>query len=250
MTRLLYLTPIVLIAVLASAGPAIAQAGIFEGRGFILVNGGYQMTGNNFEDNLPLRANAEDGTFTTDYDVKGGPAFDVAGGIAVTRRFALGVGLTRFSYSTSSALSGSVPHPFFFNRPRTVTGDVVGLNRDELAVHVQAQLIAPVGPRLQVMAFGGPSFFRVEQELVTNFTWVDSYPFDDASFGAATTIGAKGSSVGFNTGVDVAFFFTPQVGVGGTFQFSRATVEISGATASQDVKAGGTTGGGGLRFRF
>jgi hypothetical protein len=247
MTRLLRITPIVFVAVLASAPPVIAQPATFQGRGFILVNGGYQITGNDFEKVSSLRANVEDGSFTTDYDVKGGPAFDVGGGVALSRRFAVGVGLTRFSRSTSSALSGSVPHPFFFNRPRTVTGDVVGLNRDELAVHVQAQAIVPVGSRLQLVAFGGPSFFRVDQELVTNFTWVDSYPFDDATFGAATTISANGSSVGFNAGVDVAYFFTQRVGIGGMLQFSRATVELDD---SQQVKAGGTKAGGGLRLRF
>ena len=232
---------------LASATPVIAQPATFQGRGFILVNGGYQLTGNDFEKVSSLRANAEDGSFTTDYEVKGGPVFDVGGGVVLSRRFAVGVGLTRFSRSSSSALSGSVPHPFFFNRPRAVTGDVVGLERDQLAVHVQAQVLAPIGPRLQVVAFGGPSFFQIDQELVSNFTWVDSYTFDDASFGTATTASANGSSVGFNAGVDVAYFFTQRVGVGGMLQFSRATVELDDG---QDVKAGGTKASGGLRLRF
>jgi hypothetical protein len=117
-------------------------------------------------------------------------------------------------------------------------------------VHVQAQVLAPVGRNLMVMVFGGPSFFQVEQDLVTAFTWVDSYPFDDASLGAATTTSAQGSSVGFNAGVDVAYFFTERVGVGGVLQFSRATVGIDGTGISEDVKAGGTRAGGGLRLRF
>jgi len=250
MTRLLNLTPIVLIAMLASASPAVAQTGTVLGRGFIVVNGGYQVTGNDFEKTSTLRANAEDGSFTSEYEVKGGPTFDVGGGVTLSRRFAIGAGLTRFSRSTPSSLNGSVPHPFYFNHPRTVTGDVIGLSRAELAVHVQAQVIAPVGPRLQFTVFGGPSFFKVDQELVTDFTWVDSYPFDEASFGTASTLSADGSSIGFNAGVDVAYFFTQRVGIGGLFQFSRASVEIEGAAVSQDVKAGGTRAGGGLRLRF
>ena len=186
MTRLLNMTPIVLIAMLASASPAVAQTGTVLGRGFIVVNGGYQVTGNDFEKTSTLRANAEDGSFTSEYEVKGGPTFDVGGGVTLSRRFAIGAGLTRFSRSTTSSLNGSVPHPFYFNHPRTVTGDVIGLSRAELAVYVQAQVIAPVGPRLQFTVFGGPSFFKVDQELVTDFTWVDSYPFDEASFGTAS----------------------------------------------------------------
>src|SRR5262245_45016493 len=152
------------------------------GRGFIIVNGGYQVTGNDFEKTSPLRANAEDGSFTSEYEVKGGPTFDVGGGVTLSRRFAVGVGLTRFSRSTTSSLNGSVPHPFFFSRPRTVTGDVRGLTRDALAGLGPRPVTQSVAPRLQLTVFGGPSFFKDDQELVTDFTWVDSYPFDEASF--------------------------------------------------------------------
>ncbi len=250
MTRLLHTPPIVLITVLASAPLAFAQQRPSVGRGFIAVNGVYQMTSHTFEKASILRANAEEGRFTTDYEVQGGPAFDVAGGATLWRRLAVGVGVTRFSRSTPSTLSGSVPHPFFFNRPRSVTGDVGGVRREELAVHVQARAIVPVGRRLEVMAFGGPSFFQVKQGMVTSFTWADSYPFDDARFSTAATSRAKGSKVGFNAGADVAYFFSPRIGLGGAIQFSGATVEIDGAAGVQDVKAGGAKAGGGLRLRF
>lgn len=250
MNARLAILPILLIAVLASAPPAFAQRRTFEGRGFIVVNGGYQMSRNDFEKASTFRANAEDGSFTTDYEVRGGPTFDVAGGARLWRRLAVGVGVTRFSRSTRSTLNGSVPHPFSFNRLRPVTGDVAGLKREELIVDVQARAIAPIGSRLQVVAFGGPSFVQVKQGVVTAFTWADSYPFDEASFGSATIVRAKGSKLGFNAGVDVAYFITRQLGVGGTIQFSGTTVDIKTADGSQEVKAGGARAGGGLRLRF
>ena len=55
--------------------------------------------------------------------------------------------------------------------------------------------------------------------------------FDETSFGTASTLSANGSSIGFNAGVDVAHFFTQRVGIGGMLQFSRASVEIEGASA-------------------
>lgn len=250
MTRLLHTTPIFLIAALASALPAFAQQKPFESRGFIVVNGGYQITSNDFENASTFSTNVEDGTFTTDYQVKGGPSFDVAGGARVWRRLAVGVGVTRFSRSTPSTLNGSVPHPFSFNRLRPITGDVPGLEREELSVHVQARAIVPIGSRMQVMAFGGPSFFQVKQGIVSSFSWAESYPFDEASFGSATSINAKGSKLGFHAGMDVAFFFSRQVGVGGTIQFSGTTVDIESSGGSQEVKAGGARAGGGLRIRF
>lgn len=250
MTRLLHAILFVLLAGLLTAPSAFAQRPPFQNRAFVIVNGSYQMGGNDFERVATLRANAEDGSFTTDYDVKGGPAFDVTGSVRLRRRIGVGVGVTRFSRSTPSALNGSVPHPFFFNRPRTVLSDVAGLDREELAVHAQVQAIAPIGRRLQIMAFGGPSFFHVKQGMVSTFTWTDAYPFDSAAFGTATTVKATGSKVGFNAGADLAYFFSRQIGVGGTIQFSRATVGVDVAGATQDVKAGGARAGGGLRLRF
>ena len=250
MTRLLQTTLIVLVATLGAAPVAFAQVGTLGGRGFILVNGGYQMATHDVEQASTLRANVEDGSFTTDYEVKSGPSFDVAGGANIWRRLGASVGVTRFSRSTPSTLTGSVPHPFFFNRPRSVSGDIAGLKREELAIHVEAIATAPIGRRLQVMAFGGPSFFRVKQDMVTTFTWAETYPFDDASFGSATTVDADGSKLGFNVGADVGYFFTRQVGVGGTIRFARATVEMDVAGGTQKAKAGGLQAGGGLRLRF
>jgi opacity protein-like surface antigen len=250
MTRLLQTTLIALIATFASASAVFAQAGTLGGRSFILVNGGYQVGSHDFERVSTLRANVEDGSFTTDYEVKGGPSFDVTGGAMVWRRLAVGVGVTRFSRSTPSTLTGSVPHPFVFNRPRSVTGDVGGLKREELVVHVQAIATAPLGQRLQLMAFGGPSFFRVEQGMVTAFAWSESYPYDEASFSSATTVDADGSNIGFNVGGDVAFFFSRQVGVGGSIRYSAATVEIDTPGGTHEVKSGGVQAGGGLRLRF
>jgi hypothetical protein len=250
MTRLLHTTPVLLVALLASTPPAFAQQQPFPDRGFIVVNGGYQITRNDFENASTFSANAEDGSFTTDYQVEGGPSFDVAGGARLWRHLAVGVGVTRFSRSTPSTLNGSVPHPFSFDRLRSVAGDVAGLKREELIVHVQARAIAPIGSRLQVMGFVGPSFFQVKQGIVRTFTWADAYPFDEATFGTATTVNAKGSKLGFHAGVDVAFFFSRQVGVGGTIQFSGTTVELESAGGIQEVKAGGARAGGGVRLRF
>src|SRR5207244_1268659 len=112
--------------------------------------------------------------------------FDVAGGARVWKQLGVGVGVSRFSASTPATLTGTVPHPFFFNRLRSVTGSVAGLTREELAVHIQARGIVEAGPRFEVMVFGGPSFFQVKQAVVTDFTISESFPYDDATFRSAT----------------------------------------------------------------
>ena len=220
-------------------------------RGYVVVNGGYQLTANDFADGAANRENAEDGRFDTTYVVKGGPAFDVAGGGVLWRRLGLGIGISRFSVATPSSLTAAVPHPFFFNQARSIAGDVAGLKREELAVHVQARGVFPIGVRLQVMLFGGPSFFQVKQGVVSGYTYDQSYPYDSASFKAATTNAATASKMGFHAGGDVAFFFTRQIGLGITMQFAGASVELPAAGgAAQKVDVGGGKVGGGLRVRF
>ncbi len=221
------------------------------GRAFVVVNGGYQLTANDFDVSQTFDANAETGRLTSDYSVKRGPALDVAGGVAVWHRLAVGAGITRFTTSTPTAFDASIPHPFFFNRSRSVGGEATGLRREELGVHVQARVVAPIGTRMQVMAFGGPSFFSVRQALITNITWADSYPYDVAAFTGAQTTNARGSKVGFNAGADVAYFFSRRIGVGATVQVAGATVQLPMGTGNTyDVKAGGANVGGGLRMRF
>jgi hypothetical protein len=216
---------------------------------FVSINGAVQMATSDFADRLTFTENAEDGRLDTDYLVDGGPAFDIAGG-AFWRDLGIGVGVTRFSRSTPTSVSALVPHPFFFNQNRPVSGSVAGLQRKELAIHVRASRMIPVW-RMQLMAFGGPSFFRVTQGIVTDIDYTEEYPYDAAVFARGATTDAKASKVGFNAGADVAYFFTRQLGVGGVFQFSRATVELAAEGAgSRDVRVGGLQAGGGLRVRF
>ena len=220
-------------------------------RGFVVLNAVQQFAANNFADAATKRENAEDGTFDTAYVVKAGPAFDLAAGAVVWRRLGVAVGVSQFTVSTPASLTAAIPHPFFFNRPRSVSGDVAGLKREELAIHVQARSVMPVGTRVQVMLFGGPSFFHVKQTMIADYTYDESYPYDAATFRAATTTDTSVSAIGFSVGTDVAFFFTRQLGLGATVQFAGTHVELPGALgATREVKAGGGQAGAGLRLRF
>jgi hypothetical protein len=219
---------------------------------YVSVNGAFQTGGDNFGETVTFRENAEDGTFTTDYEVKSGPAFNVSVGGALTRQFAVGVGVTRYSKNTPTVLSASVPHPFFFNRPRAVEGDIAGIDREELAVHIQARAMFFPRPQIQAIVFGGPSFFTVKQGIVNDFEITETYPYDTAAFSRGLTTTADESKMGFHVGGDVGYFFTRQVGVGGSVQWSRATIDVpaSGGTGSFELKAGGVQAGAGLRLRF
>jgi len=242
----------------SSSSPRLSQAAATSPpsrpvpfKAFLGVNGIYQATSNNFIDGATFQANAEGGRFDTNYSVKAGPAVDVSGGAMVSKAFGIGVGVSRFSRATPVHFNGSVPHPFFFGQSRVVASDVSGLKREELAIHLQARVVVPAEGRIRVSVFAGPSFFSVKQDAIVDFTYADSYPYDEASFKSATTTTEKASKLGFNTGADVAFFFARQIGLGFTAQLSKATVSMKSAgSGNTEVKAGGLQTGGGLRLRF
>jgi outer membrane protein with beta-barrel domain len=219
---------------------------------YVSVNGAFQTGGDNFGETVTFRENAEDGRFTTDYEVKSGPALNVSVGVGLWRNIGVGVGVTRYSKNTPTAFSASVPHPFFFNRPRDVEGEVGGTKREELAVHVQARATFVPNRRIQAVVFGGPSFFTVKQDIVNDFEITETYPYDTATFSRGITMKVDESKIGFNVGADVGYFFTRQVGVGGSVQWAAATIDApaSSGTGSFDIKAGGLQVGAGLRLRF
>jgi hypothetical protein len=218
-------------ATAATAAPA--RSGPSKGwrdRAFISGNGGWQLSSTTFSDSRTLtdagQVDTEKRTLEADYETKSGPTFDIGGAVRLWGGLGAGVAVTRYSKSGDIGVSGTVPHPFFFNQPRAIDGTTPG-KREELAVHVDAVYVVPVNPRLQVAIFGGPSFFNVKQTLVSDYTFSQSYPYDSAAFTGATSAEESKSVTGFNVGADVGYYFTDVIGIGGVIRFSRATFDSS-----------------------
>ena len=107
------------------------------------------------------------------------------------------------------------------------------------------------GSSIEVSLFGGPTYFRVNQDVVGNVETNETFPYDVAQYAGATVSREHASHIGFNAGTDVALFFTRTLGVGGLVRFSQGTVQLpspSGGTAS--VKVGGLQLGAGVRMKF
>ena len=217
----------------------------------VSINGAYQGASNDFSDRFEFERNLETGSTDVDYPVKGGFVFAAGAGVRFWKNLGAGVAVSYFTRDDIATTTSSVPHPFFFNQPRQVTGDATGVNRSETVVHAQVMYLINTGGRLRLVLSGGPSFFNVNQDLVTDIVVTESYPFDTASFGSATKTSAKGSAVAFNVGGDVMWMFGRNVGVGGLVRFSRATVDLDAPdNRTVSVDAGGVYAGGGLRLLF
>src|SRR4029078_13076187 len=82
-----------------------------------------------------------------------------------------GAGEPQQQKDTEGAWTGAIPSPVFFNKPRTLNDTVPGLNRKEMATHLVIGYVFPISQNLDVMFFGGPSFFRLNQDTVSNVTF-------------------------------------------------------------------------------
>ena len=243
-SRLLLLSAVVVL----TAVPAAAQN--WSERVFISVNGAYQLTTNSFDDRFTFDLNQETGSTDVDYPGDGGFIFDAGGGYRLVKNFGVGASVSYFTHEGTAQSTSSFPHPFFFNQPREVAGET-GVTRTETAIHIQAMYLwDPAGP-VRLVLSGGPSFFTVEQEIISEVRINESFPFDTATYASAESRREKGSAPAFNVGADVFWMFTPQFGAGGLFRFSRASVDLDTAdNRTLSVDAGGVYVGGGLRIVF
>ncbi len=254
-------------ATLAGAAPTHAQAPVGDARVFITVNGGLQTLTRSFSEDIVFMesggeypteqgvisdaAAQEQARFESDYRFENAPLFDVSGGVRVAPYFALGIGVSRFMIEETASVSAQVPHPIFFGRDRSISGASPPLTREERAIHLQALVVLPVTRSFTVTGFGGPTFFEVKQQLVTDVNFTHAYPYDTAEFSSAVTSQESSDAAGFNVGVDVAFYFSGNVGVGWLTRYSRAMVELPSASGETlDVEAGGLHTAVGLRLRF
>ena len=253
-------------AVLALAGPApvLAQSAVGDGRAFLTISGGVQALTGSFSGHAvfpeaggvyrPVLSGAaaqEQARFESDYRFEAGPLFDVGGGVRVWPYLAVGVGVSRFRIEEPASVSARVPHPIFFDRDRSISGASPALARSEWAVHLQALATVPVTRSFSVSVFGGPTFFNVEQQLVTDVSFAQAYAFDTAAFSSAAVERRSGSTVGFHVGADVAYYFTDTVGAGWLTRYSRGRLEL--ASVGDDalgLETGGLQAAWGLRMRF
>ena len=201
-------------------------------------------------------------TARTDYPVESGPMFDIGGGILFTSQIGVGVAFTRSSQSENASLFGEIPDPVFVDNLASDTATEV-VNRTENGIHISMRGVVPVNDRLSVSFYAGPSRISVTQGIVVDFeaTQVADplVPNNTLTISGATAILELGDSAwGFNGGVDVAFFFSDIVGVGGGVRFTRATVEFENLLRSTfdntltfvKSDAGGVQLTAGVRLRF
>jgi hypothetical protein len=219
--------------------------------GYLSLNGGGQLARTDFQTTVTFPLYTEEADFDAGYNAPSAIGIDVGGGFRVWRQLTAGVAVTYFQDKAHATFDARLPHPLLPRRQRPLDGSISSLQRAETAMHVQVAWLAPVDDRIIVAVFGGPTVFRVEQDIVTRLVLDETYPFDDVALQRAAIESQKENAVGFHAGADVFYRLARQFGVGGVARYSRGTLSVATRTDQDaDLTTGGLHLSGGIRWVF
>ncbi len=255
--RRLVLTFLVTGLLAGASRDAFAQTRAWDDRVYLNVNFGVESGKSTLTDSSTFLKYEEAGTLSTSSDWTSGSFFDVGIGFRVWRNLSVGVSYHQEQNTADINLKGSVPHPVFFNQPRPFeikTGE--GAFRKEKATHLQFGWMLPFGDKLDVLVFGGPSWFRLEQPVpvVANDRITEAgTPFTQVVVAPTVEIRKK-SPIGFNVGADASYLVwqNDSVRVGGGFfvRYALAKADVLLLSTEQKTDVGGLQIGFGGRLRF
>jgi hypothetical protein len=247
-------TPIALglCVMLLSASPARAQSTEWSDRAFLNVNLGFQLTARPFTEQLTPVIYTERALIAATHAGKGGKfTLDVAGGVHLWRNLGVGGAYTKFAATETPVVDARVPHPSFFNQPRTAS-KAAPFQRAEAAIHIQALFVIPVSSKLDVSVSAGPSLIDVRQDLVQSIEVAEvGAPFTSVAIGNVAVLTREVRVFGINIGADVTWFVTPIAGIGITARYvgASAATQLSGG-GPIDLDLGGFQVGWGARIRL
>jgi hypothetical protein len=238
-----------------AAKDANAQVtGTWADRGYVNIGFGVESGSSAVTDTQNVVIYEESGTVTSESSFTSGNILDAGFGFRVWRNLTVGVAYHQEENSTDGHLTGSIPSPIFFNRPREFSQTVTSLVRKEKATHLVIGWVLPISPKFDVMVFAGPSFFRVDQDAVSEVEFGErGSPFTEvvAQPERATR---KKSATGFNAGFDATYILWSnddvRLGAGGFLRFTKATADVLMLGSEQETQAGGVQFGIGARIRF
>ena len=215
----------------------------------VSTHGGLQVSTNRLAQASELDKYVEPAPFTAELPKAAVPFLD--GGVTVRLWKNLGVGaaVSFLSNRADAEVRAEIPHPFYFDRPRSIAGEA-RVGHRELALHTSAAWLIE-SRRLDVLVFGGPSLFRLDQGLVTDVSFDEEFPYDTATFTEADVVRVQASKTGVHLGVDVTWKRSRRWNVGGLLRYSRARfpLAVDGLDAGT-ASVGGVMAGVGVRHGF
>jgi len=240
-----------LLAMAAAASPAQAQDSKFTAS----VNFGFQAGSGDISQSLQPIIYDEAAKVDVSQTYENGPLVDLGGSYMLFGKWGVGVAYNHTSGDGNATIAAEIPDPKVFDNPRAVSLSATGLKHNEDAVHVDILYRFAATPKIDVTVGGGPTFFSMKQEFVTEFAVTETSPPPGPYVNPTvipTITGVKKSPVGFNIGADVTYMLTHSMGVGLLLRFAHAnpSLDVPNTPTPIEVKVGGFQIGGGFRYRF
>lgn len=187
----------------------------------------------------------ETATFESSVGIGSSNVVDVSGGVRVWKNVAVGLGWSSYSDTSSSTINASIPDPLFFDTPHARSASFDGLEHKEQQIHVSLYWLQPVTDRFDVAFFAGPTFFSVEQDVLTGIT----VPTGGTTIDSVTRTTIDESATGFHGGVDLRYLVVKNVGIGAFARYATAKFDTT-AIDGGSMEVGGFQYGAGIRVRF
>lgn len=252
-----------LIAGLLVAAPEAAAQFAPTHRIVARLESGWRPASRTFAGTRMFTANVEQGQFEADYELKDGGVVDGGISFLLWRNLGIGLDVSHFRTIHEAQITSEVPHPFFFDLPRTTTGRAGGLERQELGIHIRALWVSQFADWLVVSVSAGPSIISAKQDLVTTVQHTEvGFPFTDLIFSGHTVSAQSETTTGLNGGVELDSFFLHRlpflrrfavmehIGVGLMARYVRGVVMLQVDGQPIEIDLGGLQITSGVRFRF
>jgi hypothetical protein len=123
-----------------------------------------------------------------------------------------------------------------------------------MGTHLNLGWVYAFSDKLDVMFYGGPSFFRLSQEVISNAVPNETGATASTIAGTITVAERKKSVTGYNAGLDATYIVwnndNVRVGVGGFVRMAKASTTVLMLSTEQPTDVGGIQFGFGARLRF
>jgi opacity protein-like surface antigen len=231
---------------------ARAQFSSLEGKVVVSANIGVQVSAQDLERNSTFDLYDEQASVDVFQEITSGAFFDFGGQYKLNRKYGVGLSYGFLSKKGDGTISGSLPHPQFFDQPRQFSSSASDLSRTEHSWHFQAIYYVPFIEKVDFAVSGGPSLFNVKQQLIRNVNFSENPPaYTSVTIDSVDIVEPTDSGWGFNLGVDMTYALTGRLGVGALVRYTYGNVEFNlSDSQTADYKAGGFQIGGGVRYKF
>jgi opacity protein-like surface antigen len=233
------------LACCALAGSAAAQD-----KGRLFANGSFGVGSLDYSESRTFTQFVEQGRIAADYKNKGKLGGEIGLQYNVLPHLGLMAGYTLSNRDTTGTFTATVPHPFFFNQPRTAQGETSGYSYKENAVFVDLVGTGRSG-NWEFDVFGGATFFKIQPDVISEVQYTQTYPYDSITITGAPKSSLSANKTGFNVGAGLDYHAGAHFGFGLQGRFSRAKVTFTPTPGNNlEIEAGGFQAAAGLRLYF